>query len=101
RSRRSCRRRSTEMSTATTTRTAADRIGTHDAQRRRSRGVLIGGLVAAVIALFAVALLSVFLGTRSISAAQVFDTFFHYDGENTDHLVIWTLRVPRTLAGIL
>ncbi|UYM04350.1 FecCD family ABC transporter permease [Solicola gregarius] len=88
------------MSTATTNR-VPDRIDTHDAQRRRSRTVLIGGLVAAVAVLFVVALLSVFLGTRSISPGQIFDTFFQYDSENTDHLVVWTLRVPRTLAGIL
>src|SRR5690606_3795537 len=42
-----------------------------------------------------------FLGSREISPGQVFDTFFHYDKENTDHLVIVTLRVPRTVAGIL
>ncbi|MGH8967595.1 MAG: FecCD family ABC transporter permease, partial [Actinomycetes bacterium] len=89
------------MSTATTNRGDTDRIETHDKRRRRSRGLLLGGLVAAVVVLVIVALLSIFLGTRSIAPGQIFDTFFHYDDENTDHLVVWTLRVPRTLAGIL
>ena len=79
----------------------ADRIESHEAGRRRSRTVLIIGLVVALVVLFVVALASIFLGTRDISAGQIVDTFFHYDDENTDHLVVWTLRVPRTLAGIL
>ena len=89
----------------TTTKSAltseADRIESHEAGRRRSRTVLIIGLVVALVVLFVVALASIFLGTRDISAGQIVDTFFHYDDENTDHLVVWTLRVPRTLAGIL
>ena len=89
------------MSTATAARHDSDRIQTHDVERRRSRGVLLGGLAVAFVALFVVALLSVFLGTRTIEPGQIFDTFFHYDSTNTDHLVVWTLRVPRTLAGIL
>ena len=88
----------------TTTKTlpsGAGRIESHDAGRRHSRAVLIAGLVVAFVVLFVVALASVFLGTRDISAGQIVDTFFRYDDQNTDHLVVWTLRVPRTLAGIL
>lgn len=79
----------------------AGRVTEHDVRRRRSRVVLAGGLVAAVAGLAVVCLASIFLGTREISPGQVFDTFFHYDRNNTDHLVIVTLRVPRTLAGVL
>ncbi|MDN5854098.1 MAG: iron chelate uptake ABC transporter family permease subunit [Actinomycetia bacterium] len=90
------------MTTTTSTPTSeADRIGSHDAGRRRSRTILIVGLVGALVVLFVVALASIFLGTREISAGQIVDTFFNYDDQNTDHLVVWTLRVPRTLAGIL
>src|SRR5699024_12618173 len=88
----------------TTTKTlpsGAGRIESHDAGRRHSRAVLIAGLVVAFVVLFVVALASVFLGTRDISAEQIVDTFFHYDDQNTDHLVVWTLRVPHTHACIL
>ena len=90
------------MTTTTSTRASdGDRIATHGADQRRSRTVLVVGLVVAVVVLFVVSLASIFLGTRDISPGQIFDTFFNYNDENTDHLVIWTLRVPRTLAGIL
>lgn len=91
------------MTTTTTSSLPSDatRVASHDAGRRRSRTVLLIGLAVAVVVLFVVSLASIFLGTRSISAGQIIDTFFHYDNENTDHLVVWTLRVPRTLAGIL
>ncbi|MGH3358753.1 MAG: FecCD family ABC transporter permease, partial [Nocardioidaceae bacterium] len=87
--------------TIATTPDDAGRIEEHRFERRRSRTALVAGLVVAAVALVVVSLASIFLGTRDISPGQIFDTFFNYDKENTDHLVIVTLRVPRTLAGIL
>lgn len=56
-------------------------------------------LLLAVAALGLVALTSVRYGSKPIPLGEVFDAFLAFDGSN-DHLIIRSLRVPRTLVGL-
>jgi iron complex transport system permease protein len=58
------------------------------------------GLAVAALLLLVVALCSVAVGARSISLPTVFTTLF---GDSTPdaQFVVWKLRVPRTLAGVI
>lgn len=66
--------------------------------QRRKR---LWGLAGAVLVLAAVSLLSLAVGSRSVPLAELLDTFKAYDPLNDRHLVIWELRVPRTIVAIL
>ncbi|HMG45586.1 MAG TPA: iron chelate uptake ABC transporter family permease subunit [Acidimicrobiales bacterium] len=57
------------------------------------------GLVVAAGALALVALSSVAFGSKPLGFGTVVDALLHFDGSN-DHLVVRSLRVPRTLIGI-
>jgi ABC-type multidrug transport system fused ATPase/permease subunit len=48
-----------------------------------------------------VALCSVAVGTKPISLGTVLQSFTHYDPTSSDHLIIRSLRVPRTEIGLL
>lgn len=56
-------------------------------------------LLLAIAVLGVVAITSVRYGSKPIPLAEVFDAFFAFDGSN-DHLIIRSLRVPRTLIGL-
>lgn len=56
-------------------------------------------LVLGVAALAGVALASVAYGSKPIALDRVLGAFLAFDGSN-DHLIVRSLRVPRTLAGI-
>ncbi|MFC6013757.1 FecCD family ABC transporter permease [Nocardia lasii] len=71
------------------------RTGTVTSNRGRSLGLL----VAAAILLVALAL-SLTVGTRDIPLAAVWDALWNYDG-SADQLVVRSLRVPRTMLGLL
>jgi len=60
----------------------------------------VGGLLAAVAVLAGVCLLSVAIGTRTLSPATVWDAFAHYTGTD-DQALVRDLRVPRTVLGLL
>lgn len=62
---------------------------------------LAAGLGALVALLGAVCLASIAYGSRSIEWASVVEAFVAFDPDSTDHLVITTLRVPRTLLGLV
>lgn len=47
------------------------------------------------------AVLSLLLGSTSIPAADVRDALFAFDSGNMNHLIVWDLRIPRTLGDIL
>lgn len=64
------------------------------AQRVTMLGVL-------ALALAATLLLSVLVGAASISAPTIIDALFRFDPDNTEHLVIHDLRLPRTVAAAL
>ena len=69
--------------------------------RRRRRVLLSFGLVVALGALFVVALMSVAYGSKPIAFGRVIDSFTHYDSSLNDHLIIRTLRIPRTAVGLM
>lgn len=64
-----------------------------------SPGRLIGILVCLVV-LTLVAMLSIVVGTRTMAIDAVWNAFANFDPTNNDHIVVQSLRVPRTLLGI-
>lgn len=73
----------------------------------RGRGVLAGGwtrgagLLIAVVALTVVALASVAYGSKPIALSAVWDGLWSYDPTIADHVIIRSLRIPRTEMGLL
>ncbi|MDO3645509.1 FecCD family ABC transporter permease [Nocardia mangyaensis] len=87
------------------TTTAEDVVGTTEkpvltkATVTSNRGRALGLVVAALILLVAL-VLSLTVGTRDIALGTVWDALWHYDG-SPDQLVVRSLRVPRTMLGLL
>ncbi|WP_020390134.1 FecCD family ABC transporter permease [Kribbella catacumbae] len=74
------------------------------AEKRRPRArrtTLIVGLVVCVALLVLVSLLSIAIGSKQIPLPTVIDALRHYDDANTDHVIVRSLRVPRTVIGLL
>lgn len=65
----------------------------------RGNRTRVVGLVVALAGLMLVVLASVAFGAKSIGIGDVLDALFAYDG-STDHVVVRSLRVPRTLVGV-
>ncbi len=59
------------------------------------------GLLALVLVLAAVAALSLAVGARPIPLDVVWKALSAYDASATEHRIIWDLRVPRTVIGLL
>ncbi|MGH9247787.1 MAG: FecCD family ABC transporter permease [Acidimicrobiales bacterium] len=59
-----------------------------------------GGLLPAAGLLMVVAFASVAYGSKTIDLDTVVEAFTSYDATNNDHLIIRSLRVPRTLIGL-
>ncbi|MCU1387033.1 MAG: transport system permease protein [Ilumatobacteraceae bacterium] len=68
---------------------------------RRRRAALVAGLFVAAGVLSVIALLSIAYGSKSIPLGRVITSFTHYDQTSNDHLIIRTLRLPRTVVGVL
>ncbi len=64
-----------------------------------NRAVRAAGLVVAVVALALVALCSIAYGSKPIPFGDVVDALVAFDGSN-DHLIVRSLRVPRTAVGL-
>lgn len=64
-----------------------------------SRGVV--ALVAVIVALLLAVWLSLAIGAQSIELATVLQALVAPDPNNADHVVVASLRVPRTLAGLV
>ncbi|WP_051797248.1 FecCD family ABC transporter permease [Catenuloplanes japonicus] len=62
---------------------------------------LLPGLLGALVLLAVVTVLSVAVGAKSISMNDVADALLHYRPDDSDHLVIHTMRLPRTAVGLL
>jgi iron complex transport system permease protein len=75
--------------------------GTASVAARRRAPVLTAGLAVLVVALAAVAFLSVALGSRDISLADVLHALGDMDAVSTDGTVTLEMRIPSTLLGIL
>ena len=75
-------------------------------ERRPRAGVLVsswtrgGGLAVAVVALVLVTFASVAYGSKPMSLHTVWDALWSYDGSVEDHLIVRSLRIPRTAIGL-
>jgi iron complex transport system permease protein len=75
--------------------------------RRRREGVFRGagpralGLVLVLAVLGALVIVSIAVGSKPVSIWTVFDAFLDYDRTLDDHLIIRSLRLPRTEVGLL
>lgn len=70
---------------------------TSSAATRRRR---ITGLIVLGLALIMVALMSIAIGARPLSFAEIFHALFASTGTDTD-VIVTSLRVPRTVLGLL
>ena len=93
------------MRTITAAPSTPDRVG--PPRRGRHSGLLSGGwtrgggLLVAVAALTCVALASIAYGAKPMALGMVWDGLWSYDPTVDDHLIIRTLRIPRTELGLL
>jgi len=78
----------------TTTPSATSGQGT-----RTSR--LAAGLLVSVLVLVALVVVSILVGSVSLPLHTLFDVLRGYDPDNPDHLIVATMRVPRTVVGLL
>ena len=69
--------------------------------RRPQRSRRVTGLVLTAAVLVLLVYLSLAVGTRTTGVTAVWDAVTRYDPDNTDHLVIRELRLPRTVIGLL
>src|SRR5688500_12618330 len=58
------------------------------------------GLIGALAALLIVVLCSIAVGAKPIALRTVLDALFHYDATSNDHLIVRSLRIPRTIVGL-
>jgi iron complex transport system permease protein len=70
-------------------------------RRRVRRTTLVLGLIGCVVLLILVMLLSIAVGSKQIPLSTVIDALRHYNESNTDHVIVRSLRVPRTLIGLM
>lgn len=68
--------------------------------RERAAALTAGLLVCAAVLAVAVAA-SLAVGTKSVPPATVFNTVFHHDPDNGDQIIVTSLRLPRTVIGLL
>ncbi|WP_406050161.1 FecCD family ABC transporter permease [Kribbella sp. NBC_00889] len=69
--------------------------------RRTRRATLVAGLIVCVALLVVVSLLSIAVGSKQIPFPTVIDALRHYNEANTDQVIVRSLRVPRTVLGLL
>ncbi|MFY1698143.1 MULTISPECIES: FecCD family ABC transporter permease [unclassified Solwaraspora] len=72
-----------------------------ESRRRFTIGRRLGGLLIAVALLAGTIFASLALGARDIALPIVLDALAHRDPTIADHVVIWDLRLPRTVIGLL
>ncbi len=66
------------------------------------RGVpLLLGLLGLVTIVLCVAFLSITVGARPVTLDTVWTALTAYNPDSTDHRIIWELRLPRTVIGLL
>ncbi|MBP2000912.1 iron complex transport system permease protein [Paenibacillus shirakamiensis] len=69
-------------------------------QQSRPLAALMILIMGSIILLLAV-ILSIFVGSRGIAIRTVWDALFHFNPSIQHHQVIWQLRMPRALAGVM
>lgn len=57
--------------------------------------------IALLVVIGVLCILSLAVGSRRIPVGTVWDALWHYDPSNDEHLVISSLRIPRTLLGLM
>lgn len=62
---------------------------------------LSAGLIVLAIVLFALALYSLATGARPIPLENVWTALTAFDPNSTEHRIVWDLRLPRTIVGLL
>jgi iron-siderophore transport system permease protein len=75
-------------------------VSTQGDRRVRRRLLLVAGLVLSVVVLSIVTVLSIAYGSKPIAIGTVFRAFTDFDGSN-EHLIVRSLRVPRTAVGLM
>lgn len=83
------------MSVALDDGTAAARPGLVASNAQRLFWLLVAGAVLVIVVILGIA-----VGSRDIPLATVVDALFHYN-DSDDHAIVMTLRLPRTLLGLL
>ena len=68
---------------------------------RRSRGLLLAGLGVGLLLLLLAMLISIAFGAAALAPEDVWAALFRFDPTSTEHLIIRTLRVPRSLVAAL
>lgn len=58
-------------------------------------------MIRALLALSALMVLSLFIGTRPMPPADTWEALSQFNAANGDHLLVWRLRVPRVVLGAL
>ena len=69
-------------------------------QLRRSPSILLAGLGLGVIILLLCLLASVGLGAADVSPQEIWNALFAFDESSTNHLIIRTVRLPRSLIAL-
>lgn len=69
-------------------------------QSLRGRGLRLGGLGAGLLALGACLAFSLWAGTAKVPPEEIYRAFAAFDG-STEHLIVRTVRLPRSLTAIL
>jgi iron complex transport system permease protein len=70
-------------------------------RRRTRRATLFLGLIICLALLVLVTLLSIAVGSKQIPLPTVIDALRHYNEADTDQVIVRSLRVPRTVVGLL
>ncbi|WP_116113035.1 FecCD family ABC transporter permease [Amycolatopsis ruanii] len=68
---------------------------------QRRRAPLGLGLILGLVALGLAVVASVAVGAKGLPPSVVADALLHHDPANPDHLIVWQIRIPRTLIGVL
>ncbi|SEQ57415.1 iron complex transport system permease protein [Devosia sp. YR412] len=69
---------------------------------RKSQGAVLAlGLIGLAVAVVAVSFFSVTVGARPVSLDTIWQALTAFDANSTDHRIIWDLRLPRTLVGLM
>lgn len=66
----------------------------------KTRTLRTTGLFLAIIVLVMTTIVSIMVGARGITVGTVLTAIFSPDG-STEHLIIWELRIPRTVVGLI
>ncbi|GAA3842972.1 MULTISPECIES: iron ABC transporter permease [Amycolatopsis] len=68
---------------------------------QRRRAPLGLGLILGLVALGLAVVASMAVGAKGLPPSAVVDALLHHDPANPDHVIVWEVRIPRTLIGVL